>query len=274
MSILADSASGVCVFCGRGPLTNEHVWPQWIRKGLFPHLHTSRNVVTTDQDVDRDYPAPAFDTKVGDVCGTTKRTSGDRCNNGWMSRLETSVKDVLGPMIRGETQVLSPDIQVRIASWALKTAMMFDLTHPENEIIPRSHFVEFYSKQNPPGSCVMWLARVTPSGPISSYHYYLLSTDRRLSKPGLSDSPMVYLITLRIEHLAIQIYGLHDLNEALDDTGFDHHGLTNKVVCIWPPQPVDVASDLLRLTPQEFEIFHRRFIPQGAYRPGPDVAVP
>src|SRR5579875_2796011 len=106
----------VCKFCGTdATLTREHVFGQWLRDyfrsdGRNEYL---RRQITFDVDETHSRPGPNFDMVVRDFCG--------RCNNGWMSELETSVEPILGPMLQGARRAITATDQHTLATWATKT---------------------------------------------------------------------------------------------------------------------------------------------------------
>jgi hypothetical protein len=55
----------------------------------------------------------------------------DACNSGWMNALETAVEPILTPLINGTATVLTPEAQIQITQWVMKTAMVFELTSRE-----------------------------------------------------------------------------------------------------------------------------------------------
>ena len=66
------------------------------------------------------YRGRPFDLTVKNVCA--------ECNNGWMSEIENSTKDILVPMIDGQSMSLDLDAQRKLASWTCKTAMVMEHT--------------------------------------------------------------------------------------------------------------------------------------------------
>ena len=73
------------------------------------------------------------------------------CNNGWMSALEVKGGEILRPMLRAERVgiALGYSAQVKVASWATKTAMVLHHLHPADSFIPSPDYREFYRRQQP-----------------------------------------------------------------------------------------------------------------------------
>src|SRR4051794_34926714 len=107
-----------CVFCGRAPVTKEHVWPDWMRRREgIREARTHRQVFERHGEIeeDRDWESQPFKMTVRAVCR--------ECNNGWMGDLEANAKALLGPMLDGRGRQLHRGGQLHLAAWALKTAL-------------------------------------------------------------------------------------------------------------------------------------------------------
>jgi hypothetical protein len=90
-----------CVFCGASrKMSNEHLWPQWIRR-LLPADFQQQGIrydVDTDAGRIRSFETRIFELKVKDVC--------KRCNEGWMSSYESDVQRVGSGMLQGNRRHL------------------------------------------------------------------------------------------------------------------------------------------------------------------------
>jgi hypothetical protein len=115
----------VCLFCGAtglGVLSNEHVVPQWLLEylalpGHDQMFHGVSDSKTGEVTAKRVFSSFAF--VEGRVCE-------EKCNNGWMNRLEVAAKPILIPLMDGTRSL--PDLTARertlVAKWAAKTAYM------------------------------------------------------------------------------------------------------------------------------------------------------
>ncbi len=116
-----------CIFCGGRANSLEHVWPDWLLKQLrdAPILGASgdRRVVIQ---------GPNASAKVRHVCST--------CNNGWMSRLESTAKQVILPLVQGKPAMLNERQQTLLSQWMTKTVMV-------SELLDASH-QRFFSSQD------------------------------------------------------------------------------------------------------------------------------
>jgi hypothetical protein len=118
-----------CPFCGDcQELSSEDVYPLWVTRRLVRRYGKLK------------LPTPYGPRDITSV--NIKVPIGRVCNNEWLSVLENDTRAVMEPMIFGPAadeppcRMLTPADQQILATWAVKTALMFDLgTHPQ--AIPR-----------------------------------------------------------------------------------------------------------------------------------------
>ncbi len=180
-----------CVFCKGKPVSDEHVWPRWLRKTL-PSLgaplkweHGSRPAGEQHRTV-ANWDLSLLDVKVKRVC--------ESCNTGWMSRLEATARPILEPMIRGQARLLTVDDQRILATWVTKTAMMAEFTEPKNRVIPPEDHASFYRTQEPLERSFAWLAAYDGPGLLAHRHQGRLN-------------PTQVLTTFSLGAVIIQHYG-------------------------------------------------------------------
>lgn len=146
-----------CIFClSRRDLTGEHVFPVWLGKALGESAtRVGKQEFTRDDRVVRSYTAPGFSLRSNVVC--------KQCNNGWMSRLESSVKPVLEPVALGRWPVtLSGQDCVRLAAWVVKTVTMLETAQPTPAVVPVSHRTHLARTSTPPVRAQVWAGTRPP----------------------------------------------------------------------------------------------------------------
>jgi|SRR5579864_430563 len=110
-----------CIFCEDldGRLTLEHAYPNWILE-VLPGEKPGTTIQTSSKlDKIRAWASKG-------QTGVRTRSVCEKCNNGWMSKLEEVAKPLLGPLMLGETKTLDVVAQRIAIVWGLKTAMVFD----------------------------------------------------------------------------------------------------------------------------------------------------
>jgi len=150
-----------CVFCGEGPLSAEHVFPEWIAELFREHVGTG-DWGHSNSALKKVWFKPRLDVTAKFVC--------KGCNSGWLSEIENDAKPVLAPLIlgRGLPVLLSLADQRVLAYWAFKTALTASLVSDKKLFGPEP-FAELYRRKAPPPlRTVIWTAGYNSGRPESS----------------------------------------------------------------------------------------------------------
>ncbi|MDB5181168.1 MAG: hypothetical protein JWO54_931 [Candidatus Saccharibacteria bacterium] len=153
--------SRVCIFCHREgqPLTREHVYPDWLSK-LFDPKILGTNVVS-GANVNRVWQGAVFQQKVKLVCA--------ECNNGWMSDIEGSVKDLLTSLaFTYDGHTLSQEDQRRLSLWVQKTVLVINksLGSESGFDIPVGFYDQLYVTRQPINTILVTVGwRMQTNGP-------------------------------------------------------------------------------------------------------------
>ncbi|MDR7417611.1 MAG: hypothetical protein QN178_01720 [Armatimonadota bacterium] len=150
---MATAPARACVFCGRTPVTREHVWPEWVGKILDTIANSPYQNVLATPGTEKRWITKRLSITVARFCS--------QCNNEWMAELEAQAQPILTPMVLGTTPftILSPADQVILSRWVFKTVLVANLTLPEQHVIPATTYREFYQNRVPPErGAVIWTA--------------------------------------------------------------------------------------------------------------------
>ncbi|MEI2277427.1 hypothetical protein OHC50_08115 [Paenarthrobacter ilicis] len=174
-----------CVFCGGFPLTLEHVFPQWLRQFSAPQSFIQRKgshqppyrqtvlrknaqgKIVKVQEARGTRTPNIHEVKVKSVCAA--------CNNGWMSRLESSIKPTLEKMVKKTPPVphlVSPQAKLQLAAWAYKCFLMYDQYLPAaDRVFVDGDFTSFMKTRRPPTSVRLYLGiSNSPWSTVSMWH--------------------------------------------------------------------------------------------------------
>lgn len=197
-----------CIFCDApGPLTKEHLWPNWLRKEL---AITDRFIYRLEDEKDgrelrdKSFPAVPFDQQVRAVCAT--------CNGGWMSAIEAKAKPLVQRLMRAEGGRLDVEEQTTLAAWALLKACVFAELNPDNRAVPAVHREYLYQHRRPPTSG-LWV-RLASYEVRDLVHYAYQGV--LVAREGDADpqAPTVYFVTITVGALVVHVAGslVHDLS--------------------------------------------------------------
>ncbi len=129
-----------CVFCGsNGPLTEEHVFGDWLRKLGY----TGEGLREWSVDgVSVQQKGGPFSKKLKIVC--------TRCNTVWMKGMEDSAKPLLVEMFKSNRVELNEAAQRDLARWAFKTVVVSSHVDRQAGRIPTVHRRAFHQTDEPP----------------------------------------------------------------------------------------------------------------------------
>lgn len=122
-----------CIFCGKtGRRSREHIHPKWMRRH-FPNTRpkTTHSVRHRDEAIKDGKLA-----RPGDFFAQTLRVVCARCNNGWMSQLQTEAKPYLERLIEGDWENFDAIGRSIVARWAVMYAMVGEFDDPPTIGIP------------------------------------------------------------------------------------------------------------------------------------------
>jgi hypothetical protein len=249
-----------CVFCGRRPVTKEHVFPAWLGEYLGT-LHEQQYDASrlNRGEILSEWTTPAPNVKVRRFCAR-------ECNNGWMSALEAEAQPILIRMLENPPHaiILSPEEQDTLRRWAYKTALTADLAicPSRSELIPDSTFAEFYQSRSVPPDTLVWIAAHTSRRPP----YRIFSAKRATRTYGNTESKepdgrefntFRFVTTLLVFRIIFQVFGhlRHDhlpgdlLKRAVDRRlkGFGRITPPHGASLVWPVDSAQFATDTLTI---------------------------
>lgn len=102
-----------CLFCRNSVDSKEHIFPNWIIKGL---KHAEPITATIGKKPSFHLAKPEI--RVGFVCKS--------CNNVWMSNLEADNKPAIQAMMNNDPCPLTTKTQTALSRWAVMKAMVID----------------------------------------------------------------------------------------------------------------------------------------------------
>jgi len=152
---------GVCVFCGKSGVTKQHMWPDWVknvipREGekhtqLLTHINMAqRGLALIHPDI-QNKRGPAGARKIRNVC--------NKCNSGWMSKLEGSAKNALTNAITNQAMKLDSSTQEAIAAWAMMTSIVAEYTDTPSQAIPATDREYLMRELHPDEHWRIWMGR-------------------------------------------------------------------------------------------------------------------
>lgn len=144
-----------CIFCSSdSKLSKEHIFPDWLKDFLprdmqqhtFKHqIFYPNGVKSREQNITGDPKS----RKLPVVC--------EKCNNGWMSRLQEETKPILLPLIQGNKTRLRAKSQMQLAQWCTMAVMVAEFVLPKLIAIPQPSRTYFKETLLPPDNWKIWI---------------------------------------------------------------------------------------------------------------------
>jgi hypothetical protein len=188
-----------CIFDGRSPTTNAHIFREgWIRD-LTPEVEVLRHVHTRHEpgsEFEKEWRTERASFKVNCACG--------RCNAGWMNDLDLAAEDMfVTAAAKGRSaKLLRPSDKRTVARWCVLVATLFDQGQAQPRL-DRTFHEAFYGGAIPEGVGV-WLSSVVPDdkAPVAfAFVKDLISED----EDGTDLLPPAYFATFGVRHLVAQV---------------------------------------------------------------------
>ncbi len=155
---------GTCIFCGGLGLTKEHVWPDWLRNVIVSTTKRSAHIVDGMVQLSPRSIYIIDETKFGKQNRTGAITSRKlrvvciKCNNNWMSNLQTKAKFLLVPMIKDRKWSISSEEDTKIiASWITMFTIVSEYLNPDRVTTTEAERRLFRNTVNPLSSWNIWL---------------------------------------------------------------------------------------------------------------------
>jgi len=193
-----------CIFCGDRVDSKEDAWPKWLIRLLKKSPREKAALrVSRDGESVREWLAKNSLIVVRNVCR-------DRCNSGWMSRLENESQPILSKMITSIPATLDLEAQDKIGQWAVKCAIMFDNIDSSGfyDVGDRRRFSQTLML---PGDFIgVWLAHYsgTDSRAFTNHRTVQLSNKAGIPHRG-------HIMTMLFGHLVIQVFNVKRLAEGV-----------------------------------------------------------
>ncbi len=207
-----------CIFCGRSPTTDAHIFRKGWFRTLFPHVSQFRHVHSRNEGDDPfevEWRKTSADFKVNCAC--------DPCNSGWMENLDLAAEELFATSaaLGGPVRIESPADRHTVARWCLLVAVLFDQAQRPPRLGRDVH--EALRRGEMPPDVGVWLAATefpAADEPLASGHakdwgQELVGSGEveAVSEPALAHTVEGYFLTFGVLRLLAQVFA------PVEDTG-------------------------------------------------------
>ena len=220
----------ICIFCSKKASTKEDAWPRWLMN-RFPVSSTARMDAERGGHGLGNWHTAKPKLQVKWLCAS--------CNNGWMSRLESEAKPVLGVILDDKLKDIDPSAQSILARWAVKTSMVLEsIDSNRTWFYSEAERQTMRSAQSLPPRTSVWIAKC-----INQPNIYNAAKDLRTTT-GKNEAH-AYATTMAFGALALQIVSIKTtvaIPENIPLTYDVSNGPWDQtLVQIWPPSQKSLA---------------------------------
>ncbi|MGH7073794.1 MAG: hypothetical protein ACREFD_06275 [Stellaceae bacterium] len=229
---------GACIFCGSlDKKSEEHYWGQWLENYLPPrhrgttHLFSGGTIRRYFENGKIEfYPEhrkPVLNPKA-DPSRQSLKVVCERCNNDWMSRLQSRAKPILIRYIEDDWTPLSNWSARSLASWITMFCMVYEFADAPSIGISPQEREGLRLTLDPLPNWRIWVGRYRDFG---QWH-------RKIVHRAMSSRPFVgpphfdtHITTFALGKLVIQALSTTDRNLAINYT---ERAEINRLAVLWP----------------------------------------
>jgi hypothetical protein len=173
-------AQGRCVFCGGSRLTHEHVYADWTRRYIRKNV-PKHGLLSTIINTPGVNPETLSNLKPvsGDPRSRRVRCVCQRCNNGWMKRIQDDVQSTAIPLITGKKTTLTRSTQKLVAMWIAMAVIVSEFSNRSSQEfsaektagVPETDRRWLYNFQTIPPNWKIWIGHY-PSGHDDAFWHH------------------------------------------------------------------------------------------------------
>jgi len=201
-----------CLFCEsplHGVRTREHIFPKW----LLTFMWIAKLPVTSSRVVRAGEKFEPQDVRDAPPIARTEGRVCERCNNGWMSALESSAMSILKPFIGKSLSEVDDTANLYecrgaealiIGRWAAKTAYMVNSASSYPLKVPQEHRTSILNGVVPPDVFVFgfpFSAEEIQWSQNTQWEFLNASEEELPSEATLEER--TYKIGIRLRHLSL-----------------------------------------------------------------------
>jgi hypothetical protein len=189
-----------CIFCGNPADSKEDLFPRWILRRVDTRQPLSRQLGDAPPEITENQ-----EVRLPCVC--------QKCNNTWMSGMETTTKKFIGPMIEDLALSLDRQNQQNLAQWAVKCAMCSDTVDVHPRFFTESECHAFKQKRTIPDRTQVFAARFTGRSLDSN------GVDFTLTEQNTGElAARGHVYNVMVAHVVLQVLSWHPEPQHKDKT--------------------------------------------------------
>jgi len=190
----------VCVFCGVGKPTKEHIFGKWMKQHVeSPFTRTEhRTAIMQGEEGGSVGWRPILNRNGAPHTIQIKIACGLPCNNGWMSDFQENAKPHLLQLMEARWPVTSRDVILDIARWATMVTMSLEFAHSSTIAVTSTERLYLKEHLRPPDNWQIYVGlRDNHLHTGAFWHRAMLFNNGETSE-AVADRPNAQLTTFHI----------------------------------------------------------------------------
>lgn len=223
-------ARRVCVFCGiPRKMSEEHIISDWISQSVIKK--TGKSSHHHNAKFDLPHIERLTKTRQGDLANRRFKVVCEICNNGWMSKVETSAQPVLTKLILGEKHFINQGEQEKISTWATLKTMVLHATKSGASAINRKQYESFFSSPAPLQNSNIFIGSYSEDDWRS--HKIITHINARIGPSGKAEKN--YPINTQSTSICVGKFYVYIFSSSIDKSNFSFtNRLRMRLKPIWP----------------------------------------
>ncbi|MCM2455286.1 hypothetical protein HGO37_07815 [Rhizobium sp. CG4] len=156
--------AGKCIFCGGGPLTQEHIWPKWLKAFVGDVAPETKHIVRNFDPSKLEWTEIKGKVeRPGNVFSHRARVVCRECNNEWMSELQTRAKPIILDLKAGaDFQLDDYEKREALSTWLAMFAFIKEQISA-HKTSPPQELKQFKDDKLPPPGWLFLIAKYNGS---------------------------------------------------------------------------------------------------------------
>jgi hypothetical protein len=201
--------------------------------------------VTLDGQVSPGKRVPGRFNRPGGMLTKRLRIVCTPCNNGWMSVLQNTIKQILLPFITGGWPTLNPTEQQLLAAWITMFVMVVEKSNEEGVTTSqakRTAFMEQGEARKPPNNWLIWLCSHDDKDNVATFSMRTVGV--REKTPQVPGPVGEYVLASKITLFSLNKLGVIVISIADDDVSSTVSGALKNLASnadlrpLWPPTTI------------------------------------
>jgi hypothetical protein len=175
-----------CLFCTNPADSREDMWPLWILRRV-----NTRETIRRTIGEKAPYHTVSRKIRIKSVC--------TKCNNEWMSNLETECIPLLGSLLEDISLNLDSHYQLLASLWATKIAMVLDSVEGHSRFYLKTECEQFKNNKIIPIGTMIWTGRYFGRSLHASGGYFTANLNKSLPVADCATT------TILVGHLIFEV---------------------------------------------------------------------